>query len=221
MKKTLLVLFIIIASAFYTHAQTHQDSVRAKRAKVDARSFKLKKSELKRFNTEYFPATSDYFNPTASTSAPELLRDSVYVQAYRTAAFYNAIHQGTAPRARDLLIPPRNMYGRRRPVYTSGSQAIAQNDAKKFSLGTDELEKFKARHYPNTSDYFKPTVQTASNPALLNDSVYVQTFRDEAFYKSLNQRVHPVGHALIIVGIVFAGLIAILATLAATFGVIQ
>lgn len=216
MKKNLLALFVIIVSAAFVHAQnTHQDSVRIKQAKKDARFFKLKKTELKRFNKEHLAATSDYFNPTIKTSKPGFLNDSVYVRAYRTAAFYNALHQSMAPSFHKILSPP-GLSDWQRPVYTSGTQAIAQKDAKKFSLGTDELEKFKTRHYPNTSDYFKPTVQTASDPALLNDSLYVQTFRDEAFYKSLNQRVHPVGHSFIVLGIVFAGIIAVFATIIST-----
>ena len=215
MKKIPLFFIAVIAITCAEAQATHQDSVRANRAKKDARHFKLKKSELKRFNTEHLPATSDYFNPTMKTSKPELLKDSVYVRSYKTAAFYNALHQSMAPSFHKMLAPSRGLSDWQRPVYTSGSQAIAQNDAKKFSLGTDELEKFKARHYPNTSDYFKPTVQTASDPALLNDSLYVQTFRDEAFYKSLNQRVHPVGHVFIVLGIVVVGFIAILASFAA------
>jgi len=211
MKK--IVLFFIAALAITsTRAQaTHQDSVMVNRAKKDARFFKLKKSEMKRFNSEYFPATSDYFNPTAKTSAPALLNDSVYVRSYRNTAFYNALHQSLKPTFRDALLPSHNVYGKRRPVYTSGSQAIAQSDAKKFSLSETNLEVFKVRHYPNTSDYFKPTAQTTSNPALLTDSVYVQTFRDEAFYKSLNQQVHPERTAFIIAGAVIVGVIGILA----------
>jgi len=212
MKKVLLVL--LIAASAKAQA-THQDSVRIKQAKKDARFFKLKKSELRRFNTEHFLATSDYFNPTARTSAPVLLNDSAYVQSYRNAAFYNAVHQSAMPSFRDFLTPPaHNVYGRQRPAYSSGGQAIAQRDAKKFSLSQANLEAFKARHYPNTSDYFKPTIQTASDPALLNDSVYVRTFRDEAFYKSMNQRVHPVGHAFLIGGSIFLGVMGILVAIA-------
>jgi hypothetical protein len=215
MKKVLLALLIAASAIASAKAQaTHQDSVRIKQAKKDARFFKLNKNELKRFNSEHFPATSDYFNPTAGKSAPALLNDSVYVQSYRNAAFYNAVHQSAMPTFRDMLVPPHEAYGRRRPAYTSGSQTIAQNDAKKFSLSQANLEVFKVRHYPNTSDYFKPTVQTASDPALLNDSVYVRTFRDEAFYKSMNQRVHPIGHAFLIGGSIFLGVMGILVAIA-------
>lgn len=217
----MLILFAVIALAANAKAQhTHQDSVRIKQAKKDARHFKLKRSQLKRFNTEHLPATSDYFSPTMKTSKPDLLKDSVYVQSYKTVAFYNALHQSMAPSFHKILAPP-GLSDWQRPKYKSGSQAIAQKDAEKFSLGTDELEKFKSRHYPNTSDYFKPTAKTASDPALLNDSLYVQTFRDEAFYKSLNQRVHPVGHSFIVLGIVVAGLIAVFATLVATADVFR
>jgi hypothetical protein len=57
----------------------------------------------------------------------------------------------------------------------------ARQDARAFKLNDDDRKKFKAENFPATSDHFKPTAAHASKPELLNDSLYVQTFRDAAF----------------------------------------
>ena len=58
----------------------------------------------------------------------------------------------------------------------------ARRDARKFNLNRDDQKKFRTENFPSMSDHFKPTTAAASNPELLHDSLYVQTYRDMAFY---------------------------------------
>jgi len=60
----------------------------------------------------------------------------------------------------------------------------ARREARKFRLNSDDRKKFRAQNFPGMSDHFKPTAATASNPDLLHDSLYVQTYRDMAFYNT-------------------------------------
>lgn len=65
---------------------------------------------------------------------------------------------------------------------------LANHDAGSFKLNPDDRKKFKVKSFPRRSDYFKPTAVYTSNPAMLNDSLYVQTFRDAAFSNTVKAR---------------------------------
>ncbi len=97
---------------------------------------------------------------------------------------------------------------------TVTAEQTAREDVKIFKLPPDVLKRFKAAHFPKTSDYFKPTKQYASNYALLNDSDYVQAFRKAAYNRSLRQPLHPTGTFFIIFGSVVGGIALIMALLA-------
>src|SRR5471030_3255196 len=106
MKTALLLLVIAAITALQTaKAQTTNSGsleiVRA--AQRDARFFRLSRSDYNKFMTEHFPATSDYFKPSArATSNKALLNDSLYIRSYRTAAFYMALDQRNIPTLHDL-----------------------------------------------------------------------------------------------------------------------
>jgi multisubunit Na+/H+ antiporter MnhC subunit len=206
MKLIFSVLFFAVVLAMQAAAQTAPyDSARVIRdAQRYARSFRLKNRDLKKFNQSYFPEASDYFKPTAK-HVPDaaMLKDSLYVKTYRNVAFYNAVNQRPViPPLQNFVFPAHTINGTSRPEYTNATEQLARRDAKKFSFSIAGLKRFKAMHYSNTSDYFKPTAQTASDTVLLKDSDYVKTFRNEAFYNSLKRRVDPTGHAIVVVSIV-------------------
>jgi hypothetical protein len=74
-------------------------------AQHDAKEFALDPALLVRFKTEHFPATSDYFKPTAAyTSNSSLLTDSSYVQTFRAEAYNRAYHQRVNPTGHGFLI---------------------------------------------------------------------------------------------------------------------
>jgi hypothetical protein len=64
----------------------------------------------------------------------------------------------------------------------------AKLNARTFKLSRELQQKFKESNFPSSSDYFKPTIAYTSNADLLNDSLYVQSFRDAAFYNTVNSR---------------------------------
>ena len=86
---------------------------------------------------------------------------------------------------------------------------FARTDAKSFRL--DEVTWKKYRHkLPHTSDYFKPTEASVKNPALLSDSVYVDTYRHEAFKR--NKKRHTTWHYVLVSGGIAAGACVVLVT---------
>ena len=180
-------------------------------AKRNARSFKMSKDLRKKFKDDNFPSSSDYFKPTiANASDPALLNDSLYVQNFRDAAFYNTVNERTPPDFKDILIPHHPGGSSTEPKYTAGVQQIAKNDARHLKLKKDILKKFRAEHLPNTSDYFKPTAYYTSDAAMLNDSAYVKAFRGAAFYKAMEQKDHSGGKGYIIAGSITLGIAAII-----------
>jgi hypothetical protein len=67
-------------------------------AQKDAQRFNLSTTLLAKFKSEHFSATSDYFKPAATdASDPAMLKDSVYVHAFRAAA-YNRAKDQRAPK---------------------------------------------------------------------------------------------------------------------------
>jgi hypothetical protein len=73
----------------------------------------------------------------------------------------------------------------------------AKRNARNFKLSKELRKKFKDDNFPSSSDYFKPTIANASDQALLNDSLYVQNFRDAAFYNTVNGRTPPGLHDML------------------------
>jgi hypothetical protein len=69
---------------------------------------------------------------------------------------------------------------------------IARADAKNFRLNDANFKKFRKNRRNSSSDYFKPVAANVSNSALLNDSVYVAAFRQEAYAKTRHR--HTAGH---------------------------
>ncbi|WPU98052.1 hypothetical protein SNE26_18675 [Mucilaginibacter sp. cycad4] len=95
LKKSVL-LFLLVTCASLARAQqaTHRDSV-IKAARVDAKNFRLDDATWKKYHHK-LPYTSDYFKPQASgLKDTTLLSDSVYVDAYRQAAFKRNKHRHT------------------------------------------------------------------------------------------------------------------------------
>jgi hypothetical protein len=104
---SLFLLFAALAGIQNVKAQTAEtDSAHtAGIASHDAFSFRLKHSDYKKFTSEHFPASSDYFKPTdryASNAA--LLNDSAYVKTFRLAAYNKALHQKAHTAGHTLLI---------------------------------------------------------------------------------------------------------------------
>ena len=75
---------------------------------------------------------------------------------------------------------------------------IANADAKNFKLDGNAMGQFRARHFPNTSDHFKPTALMVSDTSLLKDSAYVKAFKMAAYQKTLHRRT--TGHHVLIAG---------------------
>jgi hypothetical protein len=101
-----IILFAFILLTFFTGSllakTTDNDALRSdttiaiKQAQKDAHGFKLSKADLKIFRQNRKNATSDFFKPTAATTAnASLLQDSTYVKAYRAGAYHNALGQRT------------------------------------------------------------------------------------------------------------------------------
>jgi hypothetical protein len=194
MKLLLTVIFVAVITLRHAAAQTiPYDSAKIMRtARRDARRFKLNSGDRKKFRVQNFPSMSDHFKPTAAgISRPDLLNDSLYVQTYRDAAFYNTAMRMN-PSVRDILMHPPGR-GYYEPRYSSSNEKTAGKDAQYFKLDKKTMKKFKAGNFPSTSDYFKPTAYYASDAALLNDSLYVKAFRQVAFYRVLHKSMqHPV-----------------------------
>jgi len=210
MKKTLSPLFAVAIAICTTcisqnvkAQKTHEDSTEViNAARRYSLRFRLNNKNFKKFQTEHFPATSDYFSPDSRRTPKVLLADSLFVKTYRLLAFDNVLDQRSFPTLHNLLYRGPGVGP---TVYSGPDQQTAQKDAQRFSLSKAMLIRFKAEHFPAASDYFKPDAANSSDPALLNDSVYVQTFRFEAYSKSYHQRAHPTGHALLIGGIAAVG----------------
>jgi len=209
MKKTLLLL-LVIAFCFgkdaFAQKKTHEDSTEVINAAGRyAAGFRLRNKDLKRFHKEHFAFTSDYFNPDSRRIPKVLMVDSLFVKTYRADAYNRALDQQSFPEFPGMLTPPHVRPGESQNIYTTGEQLTAQHDAKEFALDAALLVRFKTEHFPATSDYFKPTAAYASNPGMLTDSSYVQTFRAEAYNRAYHQREHPTGHGILIGGIIAAG----------------
>jgi hypothetical protein len=85
---------------------------------------------------------------------------------------------------------------------TSAAVKQAQRDAHKFKLDKADLQIFRQNRQNSTSDFFKPTTATTSNPALLQDSAYVKAYRAEAYHRTLDRR--STGHRILFDGLIVA-----------------
>lgn len=83
---------------------------------------------------------------------------------------------------------------------------VARADAKQFRLEDAVWKQYK-RKLPATSDYFKPTQVTQGNPAVLSDSLYVQTYRKEAFKRNKHRRTP--WHYVLVGGSIAGGVIVV------------
>lgn len=96
LKACVISILSVAALSATLQAQTRaRDSV-MKVAKADARHFRLDKAHLREFrkNRNIY---ADYFKPDkALVSDTLLLQDSVYVQAFRSAAYERTRHRRTA-----------------------------------------------------------------------------------------------------------------------------
>jgi hypothetical protein len=86
------------------------------------------------------------------------------------------------------LLPPNLLPGSRADAYFDPLKDIAYKDAQRFNLPKPMLLRFKTEHFPVKSDYFKPTAGDTSDPTMLADSAYVQTFRLEAHDRASHQK---------------------------------
>lgn len=97
--KKILLLFLIIGSAIHILAQNiNTDSTvsKTKIAAEDAKHFKLDKQVWRTNRKAGFDPSSDYFKPnTTNTTHPEWLTDSVYVRAFRNAAYRKNLKRRT------------------------------------------------------------------------------------------------------------------------------
>lgn len=85
---------------------------------------------------------------------------------------------------------------------------IAVTDAdNKFKISKSVRQAYRQKQLSSTSDYFKPTFYTTSNPKLLNDSNYVKKFRYTAFESTVDQ-IKLNRTKLIVVGAVVVGVVA-------------
>ncbi|WP_162996549.1 hypothetical protein [Mucilaginibacter celer] len=82
---------------------------------------------------------------------------------------------------------------------------VARTDAKSFRLDNAAWKKYRHK-LPYTSDYFKPTAAAVKDTALLHDSVYVDTYRQEAFKTNKHRRT--AGHYVLIGGEIVVGVAA-------------
>src|SRR5476649_500109 len=114
----LLLLIVTLLTCRVVAQNTLYDSAKViKTARHNAKPFRLKSTDLERFNAEHFPTASDYFKPTVETSDTVLLKDSLYVQTYRTTAFYNVVNQRPNPNLNQILFHPHDPRFSSRPVY--------------------------------------------------------------------------------------------------------
>jgi hypothetical protein len=215
MKFITLFLFILSFAGIQNgsaQATITDSSKIARTAKHNAIFFKLNQDLQKKFRENNFPSSSDYFKPNiANVSSPDLLNDSVYVQSFRYAAFYNTVNERKPPGIRDISTTRSSGIEAAESKYTHGVGQTAKKDARHFRLPKNGRKKLREETLPNTSDYFKPDLHYASNPALLNDSAYVNAFREIAFYKAINKMNHSPGKVILVAGCISVVLIGAVA----------
>ncbi len=92
----ILLLFDLTSNLFAQDKKTDSTVLKAKFAISDAKHFKLDKQVWKAYRKHGINYTSDYFKPTTiNTAHSELLTDSVYVKAFREAAYKKTTRKRT------------------------------------------------------------------------------------------------------------------------------
>ncbi len=95
---SVLVLIFLTSISFLFAQSVKTDSTvfKTKIATEDAKHFKLDKQIWQANRKAGFDPTSDYFKPNTTNAAhPEWLTDSVYVKAYRNAAYRKNLKRRT------------------------------------------------------------------------------------------------------------------------------
>ncbi len=99
MKNIILLLLLLLVPTLQLFAQdTRSDSIaiKIKLAKADVRKFRTTKQIRTARRKRLLLNSSDYFKPTAATvSNPKFLTDSIYVMAYKDAAYNRSIHNSS------------------------------------------------------------------------------------------------------------------------------
>jgi len=96
MKKLLMFTMLALAVSAGCAQTTHRDSV-GRAALDDVKNFKLSREERERFKADKDNYSSDLFKPTERTTPDSrLLQDSVYVKAFRAAAYARARNKRSA-----------------------------------------------------------------------------------------------------------------------------
>lgn len=96
MFKLLLISLIGVLLTFDLHAQTISRDSLVNSAFADIKKFKLNKQQFKEFKKNKSNSYSDLFKPTeASVSNIGFLADSVYVNAFRNAAYQKTLKRRT------------------------------------------------------------------------------------------------------------------------------
>jgi hypothetical protein len=90
-KPLIMTLLLAMFATANTFAQTtHRDSV-TKIAQTDAKKLELSKEDKERFKHDKDNYSSDLFKPTEGVASDsKLLQDSIYVKAFRAAAYKRA-----------------------------------------------------------------------------------------------------------------------------------
>jgi len=95
----LFFITVLLASitAFAARAQTTAADSLVRIAQTDVKNFRLNDADFKKFRKNRGNSGSDYFKPlAANVSNSAFLNDSVYVMAYRQAAYAKTHHRHTA-----------------------------------------------------------------------------------------------------------------------------
>lgn len=88
------MIFMLLSTA-YSQETAHRDSM-VRAAKANTRKFRLPDSTWKKYRRQ-LPSTSDHFKPVESEIKDiSLIRDSVFVNAYRQQAFKKNKHRRSA-----------------------------------------------------------------------------------------------------------------------------
>jgi hypothetical protein len=96
-KRFFIALLLASIATLAVEAQTTAADSLVKVAQADAKNFRLNNVDFKRFRKNRGNSGSDYFKPLAAdVSNSALLSDSVYVMAYRQAAYAKTHHRHTA-----------------------------------------------------------------------------------------------------------------------------
>jgi hypothetical protein len=96
MAKLLIISLIIVLSFEGLCAQPLRKDSLIKAARADAGNFKLNRKDFKSFRKTRSNSYSDLFKPTkANVSDTTLLTDSVYVNAFRNAAYSKTLKRRT------------------------------------------------------------------------------------------------------------------------------